>query len=64
MNSKHLVKQELRKPPMVRRPTPKTLAKKDPEKVPVVWDKVFRDELALERNMDRMLARVRQLSGY
>lgn len=63
MNSKHLVKQETRKPPMARHPAPKPLAKRDAEKVPVVWDKVIRDELALERNMDRMLDEISEDFG-
>jgi HSP20 family protein len=63
MNSKHLVKKESRKTPVVRRPVAKSPARRDAEKVPVVWDKAFKDELALDRDMDRMLDEISEDFG-
>ena len=63
MNSKQPVKRELRKTPVVSHPASRSLAKRDEEKVPVLWDKGFKGELALERNMDRMLDEISEDFG-
>jgi len=62
MSSKHLVKRDAKKMSLVRRHDVRHLAK-NTERIPVVWHNDLRDEVALQRNMDRMLDEISEDFG-
>ncbi len=63
MSSKHLIKRDTQKMPLSKRHAVRHLALKDTGRTPVRWFSDFRDEYALQRDMDRMLDEISEDFG-
>jgi len=63
MNSKHIEKNTHKKGVVARRPEVRHLARREPDRVPVKWFNDFRNEFALQSNMDRLLDEISEDFG-